>query len=88
MLSTYITDPFYTNLFTIAGAIGTASTTGTTGTTNARSSALADALADSIRMKAEARKALVENKHGGATPQSSPVPAKTKSFAYTNIEIS
>eukprot|EP00890_Picochlorum_soloecismus_P000836 jgi/Picsp_1/1753/NSC_05225-R1_---NA--- len=37
---------------------GTASTAGVTGTTSNAKGALADALADSIRIKAEARKAL------------------------------
>jgi hypothetical protein len=74
-----------------------ATNTGVSGTTyptyqsNTKSSAIKEALADAIRLRAEAQKEKVLAKHGGATTdasstQTEPV-AKTKSFAYTSIRV-
>jgi len=53
-----------------------------------RSSAIKEALADSIRLRAEAHKEKVLAKHGQeAQASQADVAAKTKSFAYTKIHI-
>lgn len=52
-----------------------------------RSSAIKDALADSIRLRAEAKKEKAMFKHGGSGSQASTAAAKTKSFAYTSIQV-
>lgn len=56
--------------------------------TSGKSSAIKEALADSIRLRAEANKEKVLAKHGGQQAAPAAVPeAKTKSFAYTSIQI-
>lgn len=77
-------------LFLAILAIGTQaqfSNVGVSGTaTTEKSSAIKEALADSIRLRAEAHKEKVLAKQGQAA-QADTVAAKTKSFAYTKIHI-
>jgi hypothetical protein len=55
---------------------------------NERSSAIKDALADSIRLRAEAHKEKTLAKYTpSASSTSVPPAAKTKSFAYTSIQV-
>jgi hypothetical protein len=54
----------------------------------AKSSAIKEALADAIVMRAEAHKEKVLAKHGSGAATEAAVPAaKTKNFAYTSIQI-
>ncbi|WPT11299.1 hypothetical protein PSENEW3n2_00000738 [Picochlorum sp. SENEW3] len=56
--------------------------------TTGSSNAIKEALADSIRLRAEAKKASTLAKHGGNVgPQVTPQPAKTKNFAFTKIDV-
>lgn len=63
------------------------SNVGVSGTATEKSSAIKEALADSIRLRAEAHKEKVLAKHGQEATQATAPAAKTKSFAYTKIHI-
>lgn len=60
---------------------------GVSGSAVQKSSAIKEALADSIRLRAEANKEKILAKHGQQAAEANVQAAKTKNFAYTKIHI-